>query len=269
MKGFVLTDEQDKKNPISSEDVEIETRVEPEVVADSSKEANVETEDKVSPSVEDEMVVVEDEDGEDEEVLDPEEQIAELEEKVVATHDRLMRTAAELDNVRKRSRRDVKEAASRGHAEVLREILPAIDSLDLALKSSDSEGVEGGIIEGVEMVHRQFLSATERFRLKPIKCVGEIFDPNFHEAVAQISSEEHEAGEIIEEMRKGYLLGERLLRAAMVVVSKGPLEVIEADSEECLEDDSAVVEDEEAEHAVDGDKKLEGEEPTVQGDENE
>ncbi len=284
-----MTGEQDRKNTVSNENVEPETGVEPEIEADSSEEANAETEDETDPAAEDEIVVTDEEDGEDEEVLDPAEQIAELEEKVAATHDRLIRTAAELDNVRKRARRDVKEAASRGRVEVLREILPAIDSLELALRSADVEGAEGGIIEGVQMVHRQFLSITERFGLKPIESVNEVFDPNFHEAVAQISSEEHEAGQIVQEMRKGYLLGDRLLRAAMVVVSKGPPEVREGDSDETPKDvDSAITkeEDKEAEHveqesegddetsdvrivSEDGDEGLEGKDPTAQEDKNE
>ncbi|MCP4599513.1 MAG: nucleotide exchange factor GrpE [Proteobacteria bacterium] len=172
----------------------------------------------------DEQVVTDIDNGDDKEVQDPTEQIAELSKKLAATHDRLIRTTAELDNVRKRSRRDIEEATVRGRIEVLRAILPVIDSIDLALSSANPEGTAVGIIEGIEMVRKQFLNATDHFQLKPIESVGHGFDPNFHEAVAQLESDKHPAGQIMDEMRKGYLLGERLLRAAMVVVSKGSSE---------------------------------------------
>jgi molecular chaperone GrpE len=170
----------------------------------------------------DEPVVVDDEQDGDEVVQDPSERIAELEERLAAEHDRLLRTAADLDNLRKRMRREVQEAAVRGRAEVLGELLPAVDSLDIALDSANEESQVGPVLEGVEMVRKQFLAAMSRFDLEPIDtAVGKVFDPSFHEAVSQIPSDEHDLGVILEEMRRGYLLGERLLRAAMVVVSSG------------------------------------------------
>ena len=178
--------------------------------------------DEESVAPEDEPVVSdEDQDG-DEVVLDPMEQIAALEQQLAAERDRLLRTAAELDNFRKRSRRDVEEAAVRGRSEVLTELLTAIDSIDLALGSSDPEGSAKGVLEGVEMVRKQFLVAMQRFGLQPVETAGARFDPAFHEAVAQLPSGEHAEGHVVEEMRKGYVLGDRLLRAAMVVVSAGP-----------------------------------------------
>ena len=154
----------------------------------------------------------------------------ELQDKLSATHERLLRTAAELDNFRKRARRDVEEAQNRGRAEVLAEILPVIDSVDLAL-SSAADNAGDGILEGLQMIKRQFLTAGERFGVKPVESRGAAFDPNVHEAVSQIYSPEHPAGQIVEEMRKGYLLGEKLLRAAMVVVSRGAPPVPSADGD--------------------------------------
>lgn len=143
-----------------------------------------------------------------------------LQEKLAATHDRLLRTAAELDNFRKRARRDVDDAQNRGRSDVLAEILPVIDSVELALSSTE-ESMTPAIVEGLQMIKRQFFSAVERFGVKPVESKGKSFDPNVHEAVAQVHSDNHPAGQIVEEMRKGYLLNDRLLRAAMVVVSKG------------------------------------------------
>ncbi|HUT79053.1 MAG TPA: nucleotide exchange factor GrpE [Polyangia bacterium] len=146
---------------------------------------------------------------------------AEFEQRLAAEHERLLRTAAELDNVRKRARRDVEDAQVRGRAEVLGELLPALDSIDLALSSATPTTDTGSLIQGMELVRRQFLSGMERFGLKPINAAGQIFDPALHEAVAQRPSEEVGAGGVLQDMRRGYLLGERLLRASMVVVSTG------------------------------------------------
>lgn len=149
------------------------------------------------------------------------EEVAALEEKLKSTHARLLRAAADLDNFRKRARRDVDEALARGRSDVLMEILPVLDSVDLALGTKDTDGSNESILEGVQMIRKQFLAATERFGLKEVESRGKAFDPNFHEAVAHIASTDHPAGQIVDEMRKGYLLGDKLLRAAMVVVSKG------------------------------------------------
>ena len=148
-------------------------------------------------------------------------EIAALEEKVKATHERLLRTAADLDNVRKRAKRDVDEALARGRSEVLHELLPVLDSIDLALATKDADGANESILEGVQMTRKLFFTATERFGLRTVESLGRSFDPNFHEAVAYVASAEHGAGQIMDEMRKGYMLGEKLLRPAMVVVSKG------------------------------------------------
>ena len=148
-------------------------------------------------------------------------ELAALEKKVAEEHDRLLRTAAELDNFRKRARRDIEDAGVRGRAEVLADILPTIDALDLALKNAADETPARAVIDGVEMVRRQFLGSMARFGLKPIGCVGAPFDPSFHEAVAQIPHPDVPTGAVLEELRRGYMLGDRLLRASMVVVSSG------------------------------------------------
>lgn len=148
--------------------------------------------------------------------------VTQLEGQLAAERDRALRFAADMDNLRKRSRKEVEEALGRGRAEVLLEILPVIDSIDSALSSAaETEGSVAAVLEGVTMVRRQFLSAVERFGVTPIEAVGQAFDPNFHEAVAQVHSDDHEVGQIVHEMRKGYVMGEKLLRASMVVVSKG------------------------------------------------
>jgi molecular chaperone GrpE len=176
------------------------------------------------------------------EALEPEAQIARLEKKLQQAQEKWLRGVAEMDNLRKRTRRDVEEAGIRGRTDVLREILPAIDSIDLALNTVDDKTEIKGIVEGMSMVRKQFISATERFGLKAVESQDKAFDPNFHEAVAQVESDEHEAGQIVEEMRKGYLLGDRLLRAAMVIVSKGK-PVPEDETVEAAEEINVTIDD--------------------------
>ncbi len=223
---------EDRKISISSSDVK--DAEDAEDGKDPKKDESGQVEDSGASTGE--VVINDDEepDIDDQEVMDPVDEIAELENQLKSTQEKYLRGAADMDNLRKRSRRDVEEAGIRGRQEVLREILPVIDSIDLALNSAQPDGANTGIIQGVEMVRKQFLSATEQFGLKPIESVGQVFDPNFHEAVAQIPSDEVDAGLVLQEMRKGYILGDRLLRAAMVVVSKGQPE----DSEPVEEDSS-------------------------------
>ena len=189
----------------------------------NEEDSEVEVGDTEEPQ-EGELIPIADDQQEQEqssEALEPEEQIAKLEQKLLEVQEKWLRSVAEMDNLRKRTRRDVEEALARGRTDVLREILPAIDSIDLALNTVDENTEIGGIVDGMEMVRKQFMSATERFGLKAVESQEKAFDPNFHEAVAQVESDAHGAGKIVEEMRKGYMLGDRLLRAAMVIVSKG------------------------------------------------
>jgi molecular chaperone GrpE len=133
--------------------------------------------------------------------------------------DRLLRTTAEFDNYRKRVDRDRKEMADRAAEAILIEILPIIDDLERALAAPDAgEGAEG-YRRGVELIHRQLLDLLTRRGVTPIETTGETFDPHLHQAVSSEPSADHHEGEIIEEFRRGYRLGDRLLRPAMVKVA--------------------------------------------------
>jgi molecular chaperone GrpE len=135
-----------------------------------------------------------------------------------ALQDRLLRTAAEFDNYRKRIDRERREQAEGAASDLLVDILPVVDDLERALQipaSGDTEAYR----KGVELIHRQLLEVLRRRGVKPMDVVGVPFDPRFHQAVSQESSKKHREGEIIEELRRGYLLGDRLLRPAMVKVA--------------------------------------------------
>lgn len=143
-----------------------------------------------------------------------------LEKEKQDTYERLLRTAADLDNFRKRSRKDVEDARFKAREEVLREILPVMDNLERALQAAGDTG--GPVVEGIRLVLRQFQSALERFDVRPFVAVGEAFDPARHEAISQIEAPDRAPGTVAAEMQRGYTMGDRLLRPALVAVAKAP-----------------------------------------------
>ena len=136
-----------------------------------------------------------------------------------ALQDRLLRTAAEFDNYRKRVERDRREQAEAATANALTGLLPIIDDLERALKTPVGVEVEG-FRKGVELIHQQMVELLRKRGVTSIEAVGTEFDPRYHQAVAHESSPEHREGEVIEEFARGYMLGDRLLRPAMVKVAK-------------------------------------------------
>jgi molecular chaperone GrpE len=136
-----------------------------------------------------------------------------------ALQDRLLRTAAEFDNYRKRVERDRREVAELAVFDAVRDLLPIIDNLERALRASAEEDP---LRKGVELIHGQMMDLLRRRGVTPIEALGTDFDPNIHEAVAHEDSEAHRDGEVMDELQRGYRLGDRLLRASMVKVARRP-----------------------------------------------
>ncbi|MFO0601630.1 MAG: nucleotide exchange factor GrpE [Polyangiales bacterium] len=132
-----------------------------------------------------------------------------------------LRTLADFDNYRKRTQREKQDEYRRGKEDVLRDLLPVFDNLERAATSARPDADVAAIATGVKMVLKLFEDTLGRVGGKRIVAVGQPFDPNVHEAIAQVESAEHPAGTIAQEFVPGYQLGERLLRPAMVAVSKG------------------------------------------------
>jgi molecular chaperone GrpE len=143
--------------------------------------------------------------------------LEELRRERDAVQDRLLRTAAEFDNYRKRMDRDRRDLAEYTAGEVLGEFLPIIDNLERALQAAPQDDP---LRKGVELVHKQMLDMLRKRGVKPIESLGTDFDPNFHQAVIHEESAAHREGEVMEELQRGYVVGERLLRPAMVKVAK-------------------------------------------------
>ena len=136
-----------------------------------------------------------------------------------ALQDRLLRTAAEFDNYRKRIDRERREQADASASSLLTEILPVVDNLERALLAPATPE-SARYRAGVELIHRQLVDLLRKRGVIPFEALGTDFDPRIHQAVSQETSETHRDGEVMEEMQRGYMLGDRLLRAAMVKVAK-------------------------------------------------
>jgi molecular chaperone GrpE len=133
--------------------------------------------------------------------------------------ERLLRTAAEFDNYRKRVERERKDLADYIGADVLADLLPIVDNFERALQAPAPPDAEG-FRKGVAMIHTQMVDALRKRGVTPIDAVGTDFDPNVHEAVMHESSPDHRDGEVMAELQRGYRIGDRLLRPAMVKVAK-------------------------------------------------
>jgi molecular chaperone GrpE len=134
--------------------------------------------------------------------------------------DRLARLQAEFDNFRKRSVRDQQDFRDYALAEALKSLLPILDSLDRALKTT-GVSVED-FRSGIELIDKQFHDALSKLGVEPVPAEGEIFDPNLHQAVQMVDTDEVEDHRVIDELQRGYRIKDRLLRPAMVRVASNP-----------------------------------------------
>jgi molecular chaperone GrpE len=140
--------------------------------------------------------------------------------------DQLLRTAADFDNYRKRARRDVSDAERKGRDDLLKELLPVFDNLERATAhATTQESSEArALVEGIQLVVRQFQDTLGRLNIERIKTVGEPFDPAYHEAIQHLETADFAPGSVAAEVQSGYRQGERVLRPALVVVAKAQAE---------------------------------------------
>jgi molecular chaperone GrpE len=137
-------------------------------------------------------------------------------------HDRMLRVAAEFENFKKRTRRELDEAVARGREQVAKELLPVLDNFERALSALESGGTVEQLGQGVKLVDKQLHSALEKMDIRPFEALGEAFDPTRHDAIQQMETAEHAPGTVAKVFSRGYTIGSRLLRAAMVAVAKAP-----------------------------------------------
>ena len=143
--------------------------------------------------------------------------IAALEEKVAELEDRTKRQMAEFENFRKRTDKEKSQMFETGAKSVIEKILPVIDNFERGLAAIEPDNKDS-FYDGMCMIHKQMLSELEKIGVTPIEAVGKEFDPNFHNAVMQVESEEFESGIVAQELQKGYMYREAVVRYSMVAV---------------------------------------------------
>ena len=151
-------------------------------------------------------------------------EIAALKEEAASYKDRLLRTAADMENLRKRAEREKAEATLYAATNFARDMLSVADNMGRALAAVTPEVredvVAANLLAGVELTERELLNVFQRYGIRKVETVGAKFDPNFHQALFEVPTSEHPPGIVMQEMQSGFAIGERCLRPAMVGVAK-------------------------------------------------
>ncbi len=196
----------------------------------AENEKDIQTEETMTPETE-ENATVETVEAADTEDMDAEAKMAEEEasekpvkdkkdEKIEELNDRLVRQMAEFDNFRKRTEKEKQQMYGIGAADVVEKLLPVIDNFERGMAAMTEEEKSTAFAKGIEMVYKQLMTALEGMGVTPIEAFGKPFDPDFHNAVMQQPSDEFESGTIIQELQKGYMYKERVVRHSMVMVAE-------------------------------------------------
>ncbi|NOX35575.1 MAG: nucleotide exchange factor GrpE [Deltaproteobacteria bacterium] len=146
--------------------------------------------------------------------------IKDLKDQLSSEKDRILRLSAEFENYKKRKQRELDEFKKFANETVFRQLLTLADNLERAILSARENLDEDGLLKGVQLTHKEMIKLFETFNVKPVEAENQAFDPNFHQAVNQEETDEFPDNTVITVLQKGYLLHDRLIRPAMVVVSK-------------------------------------------------
>jgi molecular chaperone GrpE len=148
-------------------------------------------------------------------------------EEVTALNDKYLRLAAEFDNYKRLAQKDQRDQIRFGNEHLLKELLPVVDNLERAIKSSREGAGSDVLIQGVDLTLKQLTGALTKFYVVPVETIGRPFDPATHQSVASVASETVPKQHVVDELQRGYLLHDRILRAAMVSISSGRADGIE------------------------------------------
>ena len=203
---------------------------------ENSKIAGRTDDDQTDRVVSQDQDKVADRDGE---IADLRLQLNAKEEEAKNHYDRYIRQVAEMDNFKKRTARDREESVRYANETLVKDLLPVIDNLERAIGHASSGGDGTLLVEGVDMVLKGFLDTLAKHGVKPVAAVGLAFDPAQHEALAQVESAEHSPNTVVEAHQRGYLMRDRLLRPALVTVSKASISQEKKNAETEVENDQA------------------------------
>jgi molecular chaperone GrpE len=192
------------------------------IQTDSKEVKNREVKSESNAS--DEQIINDAEDsinGADDPMKELEAKLEAKEKEAVETYDRFLRVSAEFDNYKKRSSREMEEFRKFANQSLIKEMLSVVDNLELAMNSTNGhKAIDKDLLQGLEMTHKEILKVFEKFNVKPIDAKGQPFDPTFHEAVMQEETNDSPKNTVINELQRGYMIHDRLLRPSMVVVAK-------------------------------------------------
>ena len=146
--------------------------------------------------------------------------ITELKEQLASEKERVLRLSAEFENYKKRKQRESDEFKKFANETIFKQILTVVDNLERAIASTKENLDGGGLLEGVKLTHKEILKLFETFNVKVVEADNQLFDPNFHQAITQEETDDFPENTVTKVLQKGYLLHDRLLRPAMVIVSK-------------------------------------------------
>ncbi len=185
------------------------------IQTDSKKTKN--TKIKPESTAPDETII----NGKEDPVKELEAKLEAKEKETGETYDRLLRISAEFDNYKKRSSREMEEFRKFANQSLIKEMLSVVDNLGLAMNSTNGhKAIDKDLLQGLEMTYKEILKVFEKFAVKPIDANGKPFDPTFHEAVMQEETNDSPKNTVINELQRGYMIHDRLLRPSMVVVAK-------------------------------------------------
>ncbi|MDF2963985.1 MAG: co-chaperone GrpE [Paenibacillus sp.] len=149
----------------------------------------------------------------------PDQELVQLRKESEENYQRFLRAQADFDNFRRRTRQEKEEFAKYASLKVIEQLLPVVDNLERALNAGREGKDYEALLKGVEMISRQLDQTLANEGLQAMEAVGQPFNPEFHQAIMQVESEQYEEGIVVEEIQKGYMLKDKVLRPAMVKVS--------------------------------------------------
>ena len=202
-----------------SEKKKIKIQVDPDETAEGEDINKIDTDDEQSDD-DKRKAAQNDSDDATDPLKELEAELAAKKEEAKEAHDRLLRVSADYENYKKRSAREMEDFRKYANQSLLKEMLSVVDNLELAINAAKEEkNSDKKLIEGLNLTRNEMLRVFEKFNVKPIKARGEIFDPAFHEAVMREETDDYPENTVMSEFQKGYLIHDRLLRPAMVVVA--------------------------------------------------
>lgn len=220
-----MGDTQNKDHDLEQEMPEVqEDDCKNEVEEDTAEEMNSEGEEDADDSRAEEEAA---ENSEEDESTVPEEKKGffkkkdkknKQEEKIAELTDRVQRQMAEFDNFRKRTEKEKTQMFEVGAKSVIEKILPVVDNFERGLSAVPEDGKEDPFVQGMDKIYKQLMTELEGLEVKPIEAVGAEFNPDFHNAVMQVESEEFESGVVAQELQKGYMYRDSVVRHSMVAV---------------------------------------------------